>query len=73
MADDRTGHPGSLGLGLSIVQAIAVAHGAQLRVRPRPGGGLAVTVAFPVLHPSALAPPHAEPVVRPDAPAHQPG
>ena len=38
---------GRHGLGLSIVRAIAVAHGAMLTVRPRVGGGLAVTVAFP--------------------------
>jgi signal transduction histidine kinase len=38
----------SLGLGLSIVRAIAVAHGASLEVSPRPEGGLVVRVAFPV-------------------------
>jgi len=36
-----------LGLGLSIVQAIATAHGATLTTSPRPGGGLNVTVSFP--------------------------
>ena len=35
------------GLGLAIVQAIATAHGATLRVTPRPEGGLDVTVDFP--------------------------
>jgi signal transduction histidine kinase len=40
-ADDR-----HHGLGLSIVQAIAGAHGADLRVRARPEGGLAVQVRF---------------------------
>ena len=35
------------GLGLSIVRAIAVAHGAALDVRARQGGGLTVTVSFP--------------------------
>ncbi|MEU4447539.1 ATP-binding protein [Actinosynnema sp. NPDC050801] len=40
----RTG-PG-LGLGLSIVHAIATAHDAVVDVTPRPDGGLAVTVAF---------------------------
>ena len=40
-----TGQEG-LGLGLSIVQAIAGAHGAMLRVRPQPQGGLAVAVDF---------------------------
>jgi signal transduction histidine kinase len=36
-----------LGLGLSIVQAIAAAHDAALTTSPRPGGGLTVTVSFP--------------------------
>ena len=46
-----------LGLGLSIVAAIAVAHGAQLTVTPRlTGGGLSVRLAFPVA-PAALVPP----------------
>jgi K+-sensing histidine kinase KdpD len=36
-----------VGLGLSIVQAIAVAHDASLRVQPRAEGGLEVEVAFP--------------------------
>jgi signal transduction histidine kinase len=38
---------GGVGLGLSIVQAIAQAHDASLSVRPEPGGGLHVEVAFP--------------------------
>ncbi len=36
-----------LGLGLSIVDAIATAHGARLTAAPRPEGGLLVQVAFP--------------------------
>jgi signal transduction histidine kinase len=36
------------GLGLSIVAAIADAHGATLNVQPRPGGGLHVEISFPV-------------------------
>jgi signal transduction histidine kinase len=39
----RTGH----GLGLSIVRAIATAHGATLIARARTEGGLAVEVSFP--------------------------
>jgi signal transduction histidine kinase len=35
------------GLGLSIVRAVADAHGAQLRLRPRAGGGLVAEVDFP--------------------------
>jgi signal transduction histidine kinase len=44
---DRTRNRHGLGLGLSIVDAIATAHGAQLRAMPRHGGGLAVEVRFP--------------------------
>ena len=35
------------GLGLSIVRAIAAAHGAAITAQPVPGGGLAVAVSFP--------------------------
>ena len=44
---DRTASPNGLGLGLSIVADIAEAHGAGLEVRPRPEGGLSITVSFP--------------------------
>jgi len=44
---ERTGHRKGLGLGLSIVQAIATAHGATLAIHPGPGGGLRVEVTFP--------------------------
>jgi len=47
LAPDRTGHRDGLGLGLSIVAAIADAHDAQLTVRARPEGGLEVEVDFP--------------------------
>jgi signal transduction histidine kinase len=43
---DRTAD-GHHGLGLSIVQAIAAAHSADLTVRARPGGGLVIRVHFP--------------------------
>ena len=36
-----------LGLGLSIVEAVATAHGAELAIEPRPEGGLLVEVHFP--------------------------
>jgi signal transduction histidine kinase len=39
------------GLGLSIVRAIAAAHGATITPKARPGGGLAVEVAFPAAPP----------------------
>jgi signal transduction histidine kinase len=48
----RTDHDG-LGLGLSIVDAIARAHGARIHTTARPDGGLAVEVSFPV---AVLAP-----------------
>jgi signal transduction histidine kinase len=38
---------GGHGLGLSIVHAIATAHGAELSARARPEGGLTIEVAFP--------------------------
>jgi signal transduction histidine kinase len=47
-----TPNSGGHGLGLSIVRAIAAAHGAAITARARPGGGLSVDVTFP---------PHREP------------
>jgi signal transduction histidine kinase len=44
---ERTGHGRGVGLGLSIVHAVAEAHGATLEVHPHAQGGLAVEVAFP--------------------------
>ena len=43
----RTHHNGGHGLGLSIVQAIANAHDAEVSARARPGGGLTIEVSFP--------------------------
>jgi signal transduction histidine kinase len=40
------GSPGA-GLGLSIVQAVARAHGGEVTAEPREGGGLVVTVTLP--------------------------
>jgi signal transduction histidine kinase len=52
----RSGPDDGLGLGLSIVAAIATAHGATLTVTPRlSGGGLSVRLVFPA-PPSAPAP-----------------
>jgi signal transduction histidine kinase len=45
IASDTQTH--GVGLGLSIVRAIADAHAATLAAVPRPNGGLAVTVTFP--------------------------
>jgi signal transduction histidine kinase len=41
-----------LGLGLAIVSAIAAAHGADLRARPREPGGLDVEIVFPAREPA---------------------
>ncbi len=47
--DGRRGHDHEgRGLGLSIVAAIASAHDATLSVLPRPSGGLAIEVTFPL-------------------------
>ncbi|GAA2052482.1 HAMP domain-containing sensor histidine kinase [Catenulispora yoronensis] len=43
----RSTRDGGLGLGLSIVKAIADAHGAELVAEPRPTGGLGIEVRFP--------------------------
>ena len=45
----RTADDGHHGLGLSIVRAIARAHGATATAHPRPHGGLVVEVAFSVI------------------------
>jgi signal transduction histidine kinase len=65
LAADRTNRGDGLGLGLSIVQAIADAHNATITARPQPGGGLMIEVTFPdpqsgppAAH--ACARPHAE-------------
>jgi signal transduction histidine kinase len=47
MAAERIGHSEGLGLGLSIVHAIAQAHGARITADPLPEGGLVVEVSFP--------------------------
>ncbi|MBO0747300.1 MAG: HAMP domain-containing histidine kinase [Acidimicrobiaceae bacterium] len=47
------GAGGSVGLGLSIVAAIADAHRACLTARPRSGGGLDIGITFPARGPNA--------------------
>ena len=44
---DRIGHGDGHGLGLSIIDAIATAHGATLTLQPQPAGGLKIEVRFP--------------------------
>ena len=46
LEDERTATVAGLGLGLSIVQAIANAHGAELVANALPGGGLEVELRF---------------------------
>jgi signal transduction histidine kinase len=45
---DRTGSDNGVGLGLSIVAAVAAAHHGTLRLQAREGGGLRVAVTLPV-------------------------
>jgi signal transduction histidine kinase len=47
LGDARTRHNQGHGLGLSIVQAIANAHRAELSTRAQPLGGLVIEVSFP--------------------------
>jgi len=49
LGTERTGHGEGHGLGLSIVSAIATAHGATLAVQPQAAGGLRVEVRFPAV------------------------
>jgi signal transduction histidine kinase len=59
LAADRTSQRDGVGLGLSIVAAIAGAHDAVLAVQARPEGGLEIEVRFPpaVSHGSKESPP----------------
>lgn len=66
LARDRVGHREGLGLGLSIVAAIANAHDAALEVRPGEHGGLCVGVRFTAL------PPGSDTALRSERPAQPP-
>jgi len=55
---DRTDHSDGLGLGLSIVQAIATAHQAVIGSRAQPRGGLDIEVSFPARNPGSEERPH---------------
>jgi signal transduction histidine kinase len=52
---DRTGSDTGAGLGLSIVAAIAAAHGGTLELRARAAGGLAVSIGLPAAPQPVLA------------------
>jgi signal transduction histidine kinase len=63
-----SGHrPAGHGLGLSIVRAIATAHGATISAHARPGGGLTIDVTFP-----PVARPGDPPAWAPGVPGHAP-
>jgi signal transduction histidine kinase len=47
-AADRTATGGGVGLGLTVVQAVADHHGGHLVLTPRPGGGLVAELSLPV-------------------------
>jgi len=51
--DVRTAAGEDLGLGLSIVRAIATAHDAAVALTPNAGGGLTAEVRFPVVDPAS--------------------
>jgi signal transduction histidine kinase len=51
LAGERASPGRGLGLGLSIVAAVARAHGGQVTALPGDGGGLVVRVSLPVSHP----------------------
>ena len=48
---ERTGSERGVGLGLSIVSAIASAHGGELELKARAEGGLQVTIRLPLTQP----------------------
>ena len=58
---DRVGSARGSGLGLSIVRAVARAHGGEATAAPLAGGGLRVTVTFPGAAPSKRSGNQAEP------------
>jgi signal transduction histidine kinase len=66
LAADRTSRRDGHGLGLSIVAAIAEAHGAVVAVQAPPEGGLDVAVEFPavVAEPDAATPTQRPPLAR---------
>ncbi|WP_417281730.1 sensor histidine kinase [Actinomadura rugatobispora] len=68
---DRVGSADGAGLGLSIVRAVVEAHGGTVETVPRPDGGLAITLRFPVSSAEA-APPGRVTAGRSSAPVRDP-
>ena len=58
LAPDRVGHHNGVGLGLSIVAAIATAHDATLEIHPGIDGGLQIELRFPHTPHGQPATPH---------------
>ena len=54
---ERTGSQNGHGLGLSIVAAVADAHGGALELHARPQGGLRVQITLPAATPTPTATP----------------
>ena len=48
LEQSRNRETGGVGLGLSIVFSVAQAHGGQIRLANRPGGGLRATLSLPI-------------------------
>jgi signal transduction histidine kinase len=62
LTGDRIDHSGGAGLGLTIARSVTSAHGGTITAQPAEGGGLVVTVDFPVSegtpwHPPTRPPP----------------
>ncbi len=55
LGTERTGSQNGHGLGLSIVAAVAAAHGGELTLYAREQGGLGAEIALPVAHAHATA------------------
>jgi signal transduction histidine kinase len=69
LSTDRNSRGEGLGLGLSIVRAIADAHAATISVHPRREAGLEIEVTFPAASTPALPEPVSGPIAAPPSPA----
>ncbi|MGX7669270.1 sensor histidine kinase [Plantactinospora sp. DSM 117369] len=73
LRQERVGGGRGFGLGLSIVRAVANAHGGSVRAEPRHGGGLVVTVLLPAEAPVQAVPEYAPPALAAATLAPHPG